>query len=121
MNGLNKVFIMGHVGHDPEMHSSQNGKPYVRLSIATNRRRANPNGGESKKDTTWHSVFVWGKTGENCHQNLKKGSPVFVEGYLNTYQELDVNGKSNFKCSIHAEKVEFLPSATRVTESAFES
>jgi single-strand DNA-binding protein len=112
MNTLNKVFLVGHIGSDPEINSSQKGKPYTRLSIATNRWRRDPEhekGG--KEDTTWHTVFVWGKQSELCAKYLKKGAPVVVEGYLSSYATEDKHGEKAWKSSVTAEKVSFLPNS----------
>ncbi len=108
MNGLNKVFIMGHVGNDPEIKNTQKGKNFALLNIATNRFRLNPESGEKVEGTAWHSVFVWGKQGELCAQYLRKGSPVLVEGYLNPYTSINKSGEKHYRVAINADRVDFL-------------
>lgn len=122
MKGLNKVFIMGHVGNDPEIKLSNKGKNFARLSIATNNFRINPESGERAKETAWHTVFVWGKQGELCAQYLRKGSPVLVEGYMSPYVSTDKSGDRQYKVSVHADRVDFLPATgPRTSEPKFES
>ena len=100
---MNRVFLMGHLGGNPELVESKNNKRYVRLRLATNRRWVDASG-EKKESTDWHSVFVWGKLAELCTEKLQKGSMVFVEGYLNYWSE---DGGKLFKSAIHAEEVHF--------------
>lgn len=123
MKGLNKVFIMGHIGNDPEKLETKRGKAYTRLSVATRRYRP-PQEGEEKGShlTTWHSVFVWGKLAETCTQYLRRGYPVFVEGYLNAYTS-EKEGEKGYELNIVADRVEFLPNKTAnvAVEPAFES
>ena len=121
MKGLNKVFIMGNIGNDPELKLTNKGKNFARLSIATNSFRINPETGEKEKDTAWHSVFVWGKQGEHCAQYLRKGAPVLVEGYLSPFTSVDKSGERQFRVSIHADRVDFLPTpGSRSIEPKFE-
>lgn len=103
---INKVFLMGHLGHQPELKTSRSGKPYARLNVATNRRWLDPEGGE-KESTEWHSVFVWGALAERCTGYLKKGALVFVEGSL-TYWHVATEEGSPYKNAIHGHDVRFL-------------
>jgi single-strand DNA-binding protein len=103
---MNKVFLMGHLGHTPELQMSKAGKPYARLSLATNRRWVQ--GEESKEATDWHSVFVWGRLAEQCTASLQKGALVFVEGALTYWQVAD--SQTPFKNAIHGHEVRFLNS-----------
>ena len=107
MRSLNKVFLMGHLGGNPQLVESKgSGKRYVRLRLATNRIWQNASG-ERQEHADWHSVFVWGRLAENCAAYLQKGSMVFVEGYLNYWTE---DGNKLFKSAIHADEVHFLSS-----------
>lgn len=104
MKSLNRVFIMGRLGHEPELLQSKNGRPYSLLRIATDRMRLN---GEEQWETftDWHSVFVWGKQAEICSQHLDKGALVFVEGNISYWQVAEAK---LYKTAIHAEEVHFL-------------
>jgi single-strand DNA-binding protein len=78
---LNKVFLVGNLGHDPELKSTKNGKPFCRINIATNERLVNA-GGEDFERTTWHMVHVFGKQAEWACERLQKGARVFVEARI---------------------------------------
>ena len=121
MQELNKVFLMGRLGNDPEIQRSQKGSPYARLSVATHRKRKGLEGEEATQ-TSWHTVFVWGKQGEICATFLKKGAPVLVEGFLSSYSVQNGKGDPQWKSSITADRVSFLsPKATNSVEHKFDS
>lgn len=120
MQTLNKVFLLGRIGNDPETSSSQKGTHYTRLRVATTHWRKGEDGG--REDTMWHTVFVWGKQGDLCAQYLKKGAPVMVEGYLSSYSTENKEGEIQWKSSVTAEKVGFLPNPARgIAEAKFDS
>lgn len=104
MKSMNRVFLMGHLGSNPELVESKNGKYYARLRLATSRWRPDANG-DRQEITDWHSIFVWGRQAETCAEHLRKGALVFVEGVLNYWQE---DGGKLFKSAIQAEEVHFL-------------
>lgn len=103
---MNKVFLMGHLGHAPELQTSKAGKSFTRLRLATNRRWVQ--GEETRESTDWHSVFVWGKLAEQCATYLQKGALVFVEGSLSYWQSGDID--KSYKNAIHGHEVRFLNS-----------
>jgi len=105
---MNKVFLMGHLGQTPELQLSKAGKPYARLSLATNRWQPGGEDSEGQEKTDWHSVFVWGPLAERCTDRLKKGALVFVEGSL-TYWQV-ANSQTPYKNAIHGHEVRFLNS-----------
>lgn len=106
MNGVNKVFILGTLGSDPKDLKSRDGRPYTALNLATNRSWKNKDGNLEKR-TDWHRVTVFGKTATHCQAYLKKGSQVYVEGYLATY-EIEEEGKKTWMTSVTANDVTFL-------------
>lgn len=113
MKSLNRVFLMGHLGHEPELKISANGKPYCRLNLATHRSLPGETPeSERKTATDWHSVFVWGQQAERCSNFLRKGALVFVDGALTYWQVAQESPeKKNYKNAIHAHEVKFLSTA----------
>lgn len=106
MKSMNRVFLMGHLGREPQLTISKTGKPYARLSVATNRSWKNAEEQWEEK-TDWHSVFVWGPLAERCTHNLRKGALVFVEGSL-TYWSVAQESNKLYKNAIHANDVQYL-------------
>jgi single-strand DNA-binding protein len=78
---FHKVTLVGNLGRDPEMRYTPSGQAVTNLSVATSRRYTDSSG-EMRDETVWFRVSVWGKQAEACHQYLKKGRQVFVEGRL---------------------------------------
>ena len=78
MPSLNKVFIMGHLGADPELKYTANDKAVCNFNVATSY------GSGDNKKTEWFKVVVWEKTAEYIKEYCRKGSLVFVEGRLQT-------------------------------------
>ena len=113
MRGINRVFLMGYLGSNPELLVSKSGKDYTRISLAVNRRQRSENGDYEDK-TDWHRVMVWGRTAHLCCGHLKKGSPVAVEGMLTLMKAPDpIRGGQTTHTLVTADAVHFLPSRDR--------
>lgn len=106
MRSLNKVFLLGHVGHDPELGITKKGEPYTRLSLATNRRWKDDDE-KWQEHTDWHNVMVWGNQAKNCCHGINKGALVFIEGQLSPYAHTKEDGSTETRQSIHAQRVSF--------------
>jgi len=89
MTSVNKAIIIGTVGRDPELKTTQNGKRYCYLSLATNTTWKDKNTGEKKEDTTWHSVKLYESLAENCVKFVTKGDRIYIEGSMkvDTYEK----------------------------------
>ena len=81
MASLNKVFLIGNLTRDPELRYTQGGMAVANLGLASNRVYKGKDG-EKKEETCFVRVVVWGRQAETCGQYLTKGSPLFVEGRL---------------------------------------
>lgn len=80
---LNKVFLMGNLGKDPEIRVFPSGGKCATFSLATSKRYRDQNG-EQKEQTQWHTVKVLGKSADTIQQlGVKKGTQMLVEGELN--------------------------------------
>lgn len=92
MGTVNKVILIGNLGHDPELKTTKNGKPFCRLNVATHGKMADAEGEEVEK-TTWHMVHLFGKSAEWAARSLRRGARVFVEARLDKVVEEGENGK----------------------------
>ncbi|MGD2251987.1 MAG: single-stranded DNA-binding protein [Anaerolineales bacterium] len=79
---FHRIVLVGNLGRDPEMRYTPSGQAVTNLSVATNRTYTDSSG-EQVKETVWFRVSVWGKQAEACHQYLRKGRQVLVEGRMN--------------------------------------
>ena len=96
---LNKVFLLGNLGRDPEIKVTQNAKKFARLILATTKRYRAADG-ETKEDTQWHSVTFWGKGAETIERlEIRKGAQLLIEGEV-TYRKWDDNGVTKYATDI---------------------
>ena len=98
---VNKVMLLGNLGQDPVVRTSQDGNKIVQLSIATSDRWKDRNSGEQREKTEWHRVVIFNENLSNiAEQYLKKGSTVFVEGQLQTRKWQDQNGIDKYTTEV---------------------
>lgn len=105
---LNKVFLMGNLTRDPELRYLPSGQPVTSFSIAMN-RVYNSQTGEKKEEVSYVRVVVWARLAEICNEYLKKGSPVFVEGRLQSRSWEAQDGTKRSTIEVVAQNVQFLP------------
>ncbi|MEE8359521.1 MAG: single-stranded DNA-binding protein [Candidatus Omnitrophota bacterium] len=107
MANFNKVLLMGNLTRDPELRYIPSGAAVATFSLAVNRVYSTQSG-EKKKDTCFTRVVVWGKIAEVCGEYLSKGSPVFVEGRLQSRSWVSQDGQKRSTIEVVAENVQFL-------------
>ncbi|BFI91097.1 single-stranded DNA-binding protein [Enterobacterales bacterium endosymbiont of Anomoneura mori] len=91
IKGINKVILIGFLGHDPKVHYMSNGNAVTNLSIATSENWRDKKTNEKKEKTEWHKVVIYGRLAEIAGEYLKKGSQVYIEGSLQTRKWIDKN------------------------------
>ena len=107
--GVNKAFIIGNLGQDPELRYTGSGTAVCTFSIATNESYEDRDGNLVER-TEWHNIETWGRTAENCEEYLSKGRTVFVEGKIQTDSWEDRDGNNRKTTKIRAFQVQFLGS-----------
>jgi len=100
---MNKVFLVGALGADPEMRSTHGGTQVCAMRLATSETRGR--GDDAKEKTEWHSIVAWDKKAEWCGQNLRKGSRVFIEGRLQTRKWQDKDGNDRYTTEVIVETI----------------
>jgi single-strand DNA-binding protein len=95
---LNKVFLVGSVGRDPEIKSTGGGTLVANFSLATSRRYKDSNE-EWREQTEWHNLVAWGRTAEVVRDYVKKGNPLHIEGRLQT-RSWEKDGHKNYRTEI---------------------
>ncbi len=105
--GVNKVFLIGRLGTDPEVRYTSNGGAVANFNVATNESWTDK-AGQKQEKTEWHRIVVWGKLAELCGQYLSKGRQIFVEGKLQTRDWQDKEGQKRYTTEIVAQSVQFL-------------
>jgi single-strand DNA-binding protein len=92
---LNKVMLLGRLGADPEIKYIPSGQAVSNFNLATSYSWKDDSGNLQTK-TDWHRIVVWGKMAETCHEYLKKGSKLYLEGSLQTRQYEDKDGQKRY-------------------------
>jgi len=108
MSQVNRVILQGNLTREPDMRYTAAGTAVCNLGIAVN-HKYNDSQGNTKEDTCFTDVEVWGKHAENCSKYLSKGRPVLVDGRLKMDSWEDKNtGQRRNKLSVKAENLQFL-------------
>ena len=107
MAGINKVILVGHLGRDPEVRYTADGRAVANFNIATSEEWTDKDTGEKKQRTEWHRIVAWRRLGEICGEYLSKGRQVYVEGKLQT-RSWEKDGITRYTTEIIASDVQFL-------------
>ena len=98
---INKVILVGNLGRDPEIRTTQSGMKVANLRIATSERWKDRNSGEMQERTEWHSVAIFNEHLVSVAERfLHKGSKVYVEGQLQTRKWTDQQGMDRYTTEI---------------------
>jgi single-strand DNA-binding protein len=98
---VNKVILVGNLGRDPEVRTTQDGTKIVQLNLATSETWNDRASGERKERTEWHRVVIFNdRLGEIAERYLRKGSKVYVEGALQTRKWTDQSGQEKYTTEV---------------------
>jgi single-strand DNA-binding protein len=106
--GVNKVFLLGNVGKDPEIRTTGGGMTVASFSLATADRQKDAQGNWADK-TEWHNLVCFQRTAEIVRDYVKKGSQIFVEGKIQTRSWDDkTSGEKKYKTEILVNELSLL-------------
>jgi single-strand DNA-binding protein len=98
---VNKVILVGNLGRDPEIRSTQGGTRVANLSLATSDSWRDKNTGERREKTEWHRIVIFNENlVKVAEQYLKKGSKIYVEGALQTRKYTDQSGVEKYSTEV---------------------
>ena len=98
---INKVILVGNLGRDPEIRSTQDGMRIANLAVATSETWRDKMSGERKERTEWHRVVIFNeRLAEFAEKYLKKGRKVYVEGALQTRKWTDNAGQERYTTEV---------------------
>lgn len=107
---LNKVLMIGNLTRDPELRYIPSGAAVATFTVAINRVYKDQ-AGEKKEQVSFIRVVVWGRRAEVCGEYLSKGSPVFVEGRLQSRDWETQDGQKRSTVEVVADNIQFLRGA----------
>lgn len=89
---VNKVTLLGFVGKDPEIRTTQDGKEIANFNLATSEYWKDKNG-ERKESSEWHRIVVFNQIlAKVVREHIHKGSKVYVEGQIKSRKYKDRDG-----------------------------
>jgi single-strand DNA-binding protein len=98
---INKVILVGNIGKDPDVRTTQDGREIINFPLATSENWKDKDSGERKEKTEWHRVVIFSPGLANIAKNyLKKGSKVYLEGALQTRKWQDQNGQEKYTTEV---------------------
>jgi len=107
MAGVNKAIVVGNLGNDPEVRTTQSGTQVANFSVATSEQYTDASG-QKQERTEWHRIVTFGRLAEICAQYLHKGKQVYIEGRIQTRKWTDQNGQDRWTTEIVANQMQML-------------
>jgi single-strand DNA-binding protein len=95
MASLNKVFLIGNLGKEPEIRTTTSGQTVATFSVATSEKFKNKNN-EWEERTEWHNAVLWNKLAEIARDYLHKGKTVYIEGRIQTRKWEGKDGQTRY-------------------------
>jgi single-strand DNA-binding protein len=98
---VNKVTLIGNLGKDPEIRTTQSNMKIVNLTVATSESWNDKASGERQERTEWHRVVIMNdRLADVAEKYLKKGSKVYLEGKLQTRKWTDQSGQEKYTTEV---------------------
>jgi len=107
MKSVNRVTLLGNVTRDPELKSTTTGQSVCTICLATNRQWKGENG-DKQSLPEYHNLVAWGSQAEFAASHVKKGAPLYIEGYLKTRSWDSPEGTKIFRTEIVVEDIVLL-------------
>lgn len=106
---VNKVFLIGNVGKDPDVRYLDNNVRVANFSLATTEKGYTMSNGTQVPDKTeWHNIVLWRSLAEVAEKYVRKGSQLFIEGKIKTRVYEDKTGNKRYITEIYADNMQLL-------------
>lgn len=101
VGSLNKVVLIGNLGRDPEIRSTNDGREIATFSVATSENWKDKITGEKKDKTEWHRVVIFSEGLVRVIKNyVKKGTKLYLEGQLQTRKWVDNENQERYTTEV---------------------
>jgi single-strand DNA-binding protein len=104
---MNRVFLLGRVGKDPESRFTTSGTQVVSFSLATSEKYKDKQGNK-QEDTQWHNLVLWKKLAEIAEKYVNKGDQLLIEGKVSNRSYDDRDGNKKYISEIIVSNLEML-------------
>ena len=105
---VNKVILVGNVGLDPEVRTTESGVKVARVRLATTERIYNRQTNENTELTEWHTITLWRGLADVVDRYVRKGSQLYIEGRLRTREWTDKDNIKRYTTEIMADEMKLL-------------
>lgn len=105
---VNKVILVGNVGIDPEVRTTESGVKVARVRLATTERLYDRQSNETKELTEWHTITLWRGLADVVDRYVRKGSQLYIEGRLRTREWVDKDNIKRYSTEILADEMKLL-------------
>lgn len=105
---INEVVLMGNLGHPPELRYFQDGRPYLRLSLATTEKWRDKGSGDLLSDTQWHAVLFKGNLAKRVSDFMDVGDKLWLRGRIKNRQYSDDDGVVRTISEVHARELKMI-------------
>ena len=105
---VNKVTLIGNVGVDPEVRTTESGVKVARVRLATTERMFNRQTNEATEHTEWHTITLWRSLADVVDRFVRKGSQIYIEGRLRTREWTDKDNIKRYTTEIMADDMKLL-------------
>ncbi|WP_281511818.1 single-stranded DNA-binding protein [Alistipes finegoldii] len=105
---VNKVILIGNVGIDPEIRTTEGGVKVARIRLATTERLFDRQVNEAKEHTEWHTITLWRGLADVVDKYVRKGTQIYVEGRLRTREWMDKDNNKRYTTEILADVMNLL-------------
>lgn len=113
---INHVQIYGNLTRDPELKALPSGSSVANFSVATNRKWKDKDG-QMQESVDYHNIVAFAKQADLIAQYLKKGSPILVNGRLQT-RTWDKDGVKQYRTEVIVETFQFGPKNATAGQTA---
>jgi single-strand DNA-binding protein len=104
---LNKIQLIGHLGRDPHITVTRNGKTIARFSLGVSRPRSQHHAAQPD-DTQWFTIVAWEWLAETCERLLHTGAMVYIEGRIGSHTYADRDGVERTAWEVTASDIQLL-------------
>lgn len=105
---VNKVILVGNVGMDPEVRTTEGGVKVARIRLATTERLFDRQANETKEHTEWHTITLWRGLADVVDRYVRKGTQLYIEGRLRTREWMDKDNNKRYTTEILADTMNLL-------------
>ncbi|HRH93898.1 MAG TPA: single-stranded DNA-binding protein [Candidatus Peribacteria bacterium] len=104
MKTVNRTMLLGNATRDAELKKLPSGRDVCTFGLATNRVWKDK-AGQRQSVAEFHNLVAWGQLAGFCAEYIRKGKPLYVEGYLHTRSWEAENGTKQYRTEVVVENL----------------